>query len=242
MKNGWTGGQYSLLRALLGAALLIRFAIGGGPLWERAVIAAAAVPLLGGFQDRVAAIVIIAVLIIARGPWWAIPILLFHVLQKGAPYGSVDGWGRVDPRGGWSIRPRFLDALVVPGVGGDADTVLYDGTCGVCHRAVRFLISEDAAGVRFRFAPLEIDPLRPPDSMVVKTAGGALLTRSDAVAHLARRLGGFWRILGGAGSVVPRRVRDAVYDLIARNRYRLAARPKEACPLLPPDLRARFSL
>lgn len=127
--------------------------------------------------------------------------------------------------------------------------VFYDGSCGLCHRVVRFLLSEDHAAT-FRFAPLESDAFlaalpdseraRLPDSYVLKTPSGAIITRSDAVITLCLHLGGIWRLLGIVGARIPRALRDAAYDRVAQVRRRLFAAPKESCPLLPPELRARF--
>ena len=68
----------------------------------------------------------------------------------------------------------------------------------------------------------------------------ALLARSDAFLHILRRLGGGWKILAAVLSVVPRGLRDAAYDFIARVRYRIFGKRDELCPIVPPDLRARF--
>jgi predicted DCC family thiol-disulfide oxidoreductase YuxK len=81
---------------------------------------------------------------------------------------------------------------------------------------------------------------RLPDSLVVRTAGGALLTRSTGALHALRRLGGGWRALAVFLGIVPRPIRDAAYDFIARVRFRLFAKPSAACPFVPPPLRARF--
>lgn len=134
---------------------------------------------------------------------------------------------------------------------GDAPEVLfYDGGCGLCHRAVRFVLRADREGRAFRFAPLggrTFDERVPPavraglpDSIVVRTAEGALLTRSAAAIHVLRRLGGGWRWAAGLLAAVPRGVRDAGYDFVARIRFRLFARPDDACPVVPPALRGRF--
>jgi len=130
------------------------------------------------------------------------------------------------------------------------DLLFFDGGCGLCHRAVRFVLWADPEGRAFRFAPLGGEAFealvsagereRLPDSLVVRTAGGALLTRSTGALHALRRLGGGWRALAVPLGVVPRPIRDAVYDFIARVRFRLFAKPKDACPLVPPPLRARF--
>ena len=133
---------------------------------------------------------------------------------------------------------------------GAVETLFYDGTCGLCHRAVRFVLAEDPDGAAFRFAPLQGDAFlaqvpdaeraRLPDSLVLVTADGRVLTRSAAMRHLLASLGGIWRVLAAVVQIVPARLQDALYDGIARIRHRLFARPKDACPILPPDLRERF--
>ncbi len=130
------------------------------------------------------------------------------------------------------------------------ETLFYDGTCGLCHRAVRFLLWADPDGRHFRFAPLggptfrslvpEAEQARLPDSLVLRAESGELLTRSASVLHMLNRLGGFWKLLAVGGRFVPTPLADALYDLVARVRYRLFARPTEACPLVPAHLRARF--
>jgi predicted DCC family thiol-disulfide oxidoreductase YuxK len=131
---------------------------------------------------------------------------------------------------------------------GTTDVVFFDGTCGLCHRGVRFFLAEDRAGSSFVFAPIGgarfsatlPDRTGLPDSAIVRTAAGETLVRSSGMLHLMKRLGGIWRLVAVVGSIVPRLVRDAAYDLVASVRYRVFGRAKEACPLLPPDLGSRF--
>jgi predicted DCC family thiol-disulfide oxidoreductase YuxK len=135
---------------------------------------------------------------------------------------------------------------------GPTERMFYDGQCGLCHRAVRFVLAEDRTGAAFRFAPLDGEAFRAaaPESaaawrnpsVVVLTAQGRMLMRSAAVIQVGRRLGGIWRLLAGAVSFLPRPLRDRLYDLVARNRYRLFAKPRSDCPVLPPELRDRFDL
>jgi predicted DCC family thiol-disulfide oxidoreductase YuxK len=66
----------------------------------------------------------------------------------------------------------------------------------------------------------------------------AVLTRSDAGLKIARYLRGPWR-LAAIGHLVPRFLRDAVYDVIARHRHRLVSEA-ESCYVPPPALRTRF--
>ncbi len=127
--------------------------------------------------------------------------------------------------------------------------LFYDGGCGFCHAAVRFVARRDAAG-RIRFAPLggvtfqrqvpEVDRRDLPDSLVVLAPGSRPLTRSDAVAHLLRALGGAWAVGARLLAIVPRPLRDGAYDLVARFRARLFRRPEGVCPCLPPALLDRF--
>ena len=130
------------------------------------------------------------------------------------------------------------------------EILFYDGHCALCHRAVKFVLKRDRTGAAFRFAPLqgatfaeEIPADRRialPDSVIVLTNDGRLLTRSDAFLHICRRLGGVWRPLAGIFSIVPRFLRDAVYNFIARVRYGIFGRKDDLCPIVPPNLRGRF--
>ncbi|MFP4601181.1 MAG: DCC1-like thiol-disulfide oxidoreductase family protein [Persicimonas sp.] len=149
----------------------------------------------------------------------------------------------------------FDPSWIAPSRAGVTEHVFYDGGCGLCHRAVRFVLAEDTAEPpAFRFAPLggetferalvesdsavEFGDL--PDSIIVATADGEILVKSEAILYIGRRLGGLWRAFSTIASLVPRAVRDFVYDGIARIRHRLFAQPKDVCPLLPPELRERF--
>lgn len=119
----------------------------------------------------------------------------------------------------------------------------------MCHGAVKFVVARDVAG-HFRYAPLGGETFRReipaqgqvglPDSFVIRTADGRTLVRSAAVLYVADRLGGLWRSLATLGWLVPRPVRDWMYDGIARVRKRLVAPPPTACPIVAPDLRGRF--
>lgn len=134
----------------------------------------------------------------------------------------------------------------------EPETIFYDGQCGLCHRSVRWILAEDRNGDAFRFAPLDSDKFRAtvpeaqranlPDSLVVHTGNGALLTRSAAVRHILLRLGGIWRLLGMLTRLVPAAILDRLYDGLARTRYRLFAKPTGLCPMMPRELRTRFDL
>jgi predicted DCC family thiol-disulfide oxidoreductase YuxK len=130
------------------------------------------------------------------------------------------------------------------------ELLFYDGHCALCHGAVKFVLKRDRSGGAFRFAPLQGETFQSrvsasqratvPDSIVVLTHTDALLVRSNAFIHILRRLGGGWKMLGGALAVVPRPVRDLAYDFVARVRYRVFGKKDDLCPIMPPELRGRF--
>ena len=127
--------------------------------------------------------------------------------------------------------------------------VFYDGDCGLCHGAVRFVLARDRAAI-FRFAPLGSPAFermipaeersRIPDSMVVRTTDQRTLTQSDAVVEMLRQLGGVWGALSLVLGTLPRAIRNPGYRFVAAVRASLFARPTDACPVMAPDLRGRF--
>ena len=134
---------------------------------------------------------------------------------------------------------------------GTGALLLYDGDCGVCAASVQLVLRHDRRRT-LRFASLQgatgtalrarHPALAAVDSVLwVEPApdgrGERVLVRSAAALRVARYLGGWWRVLGALGWLVPRPVRDAAYDLIARHRMRLRA---PACLLPDAGERARF--
>ncbi len=115
--------------------------------------------------------------------------------------------------------------------------LFYDGDCGLCQGAVRFVARHDgSAGIRFAplggvtFQRLIPEPLRPgiPDSLLVLTAEGALLTRTRAVLHLLRRMGPVGRFGAVLLACVPAPLRDWAYEQIARRRSSQPACPRRS--------------
>ena len=125
--------------------------------------------------------------------------------------------------------------------------VLFDGVCNLCNASVLFVIDRDP-GAHFAFAPLQSPEASrlladrgyeaATLSSVLLVEGGRVYQRSTAALRVARRLRGAWPLLS-ALAVVPRPIRDAVYDWIARNRYRWFGR-QDGCRLPTPALAARF--
>jgi predicted DCC family thiol-disulfide oxidoreductase YuxK len=127
--------------------------------------------------------------------------------------------------------------------------VFFDGVCNFCNASVNFIIDRDPAGY-FQFAPLQSDVAKTllaergvavaegdPESMVL-LEGDRVYLRSTAALRIARRLRGPWPLAYGFAAL-PAFARDAVYRLVAKERYRLFGRA-EACRVPTPELRARF--
>jgi predicted DCC family thiol-disulfide oxidoreductase YuxK len=127
----------------------------------------------------------------------------------------------------------------------DDDLILYDGVCVFCSRWVRFVASRDEER-RFRFTAIQsgygmrlaqafgIDPDDPDTNAVIY--GGEVVFKSDAALTVLGALPGWgWvRVL----RAVPKPLRDAVYNLVARNRYRIFGKYEE-CFVPDAGMRAR---
>jgi predicted DCC family thiol-disulfide oxidoreductase YuxK len=114
--------------------------------------------------------------------------------------------------------------------------VFFDGVCNLCNGAVTFILERDIGG-RLRFAALQSNfaakhlPALGKDpreiSSILVLDEGRVLSESDAVLRISEELSRPWRWLS-AFRVLPRFLRNALYRLIARNRYRLFGK-RESC-------------
>jgi predicted DCC family thiol-disulfide oxidoreductase YuxK len=125
--------------------------------------------------------------------------------------------------------------------------VLFDGVCNFCDATINFLIQRDIQA-RLRFAPLQ----EPAGQALLRSLGkdtetfdtfllldgGQVYQRSTAGLRVLRYLPGAWSWLSGL-IVIPAFLRDAVYQIIARNRYRWFGRT-DACMIPDASVRGRF--
>ena len=131
--------------------------------------------------------------------------------------------------------------------------LLYDGVCGLCNRTVQFTLKRDVRR-QLRFASLQSDfasavlrrygrDARDLDSVyLVEDCGSPnerLLSRSDAIIAMLRLLRGAWPLIAAIAGLVPRPLRDWMYGVIARNRYRIFGK-NEICFPPPADSQDRF--
>lgn len=125
--------------------------------------------------------------------------------------------------------------------------ILFDGVCNLCNTTVSFLMKRDRRDV-FRFAPLQTEPgtrlaqdrgipTADLDSVVLVETNDHYV-KSTAALRIARELPGAYRFLYPL-ILIPRGLRDAIYDLVARNRYRWFGR-QESCRVPTPEERGKF--
>lgn len=125
--------------------------------------------------------------------------------------------------------------------------LLFDGVCHFCDSAVQFVLKMDKKE-EFLFAPLQSEHGQqllkeaglPPDycDSLVLAENGRYYAKSDGVLRIAKRLPGMWKLLY-AYKIIPRPLRDAVYDIVAQNRYKWFGK-KESCRIPLPHERKRF--
>ncbi len=129
----------------------------------------------------------------------------------------------------------------------DQPVIVFDGVCNLCNAYVDFLVRRDKDGI-FQFASNQSEA----GEEIVAQAGitqfeadtivlvedGTAYVRSTAVLRIARQLGMPWRLFS-IFLVVPAPVRDFLYRLVAKNRYRVFGK-RDTCRIPTPEERSRF--
>ena len=125
--------------------------------------------------------------------------------------------------------------------------ILFDGYCNFCSRSVMFIIRRDRKA-HFTFAPSQTPGGQKTIQefhlgelarhSIVLIEQGNVYKKSSAALRIARRLDGAWSLFY-IFMIIPKRIRDGMYDLIARNRYRLFGM-RDRCFVPDPELRERF--
>ncbi|MBD1548664.1 thiol-disulfide oxidoreductase DCC family protein [Roseibium aggregatum] len=129
----------------------------------------------------------------------------------------------------------------------DGPIIVFDALCVLCSTNAQFILKHDRRG-HFRLASMQgdvgaalfrrcgIDPADPESFVIVE--GDTVLRNSDAVLAIYDGLGGAWRALT-VFRIIPRFLRDRLYLLVARNRYRIFGR-RETCWVPSPEQAGRI--
>ena len=125
--------------------------------------------------------------------------------------------------------------------------ILFDGVCNLCSRSVQYVVKHDPEKI-FRFASLQSSfaekilqqynlPANTFNSFIL-LINGKIYTRSTAALIVAKKLTGLSKLLYGF-IIVPKFMRDAVYNIIAKNRYKWFGKKNE-CWIPTPELKSLF--
>lgn len=125
--------------------------------------------------------------------------------------------------------------------------LLFDGVCNLCNETVLFIIDKDPKK-RIKFAALQsvggreiIEKIRLEANYLkslVLIIGDKYYLKSDAVFQILSILGGVWKLFY-VFKIIPKPIRDYMYDLIAKYRYKVFGR-KENCMIPSEEIRQRF--
>jgi len=126
--------------------------------------------------------------------------------------------------------------------------VLFDGVCNLCDGAVQFIIKHDKKDI-FRFVSLQSElgkeicnyigvDQNKIDSIILYNPSVAYYYKSTAVIEIGNDLGGIYSLIS-AFKILPEKLRNYLYDYIAKNRYKWYGK-KESCMIPTPELKAKF--
>lgn len=130
----------------------------------------------------------------------------------------------------------------------DKKIILFDGVCNLCDNTVQFIIKHDKKDI-FRFVALQSDlgisiinhigiDISKTDSIILYEPGQAYYYKAQAAIKIAKELGGIYAILN-IFSILPNKINNAVYDFVAKNRYKWYGK-KDECMIPTPEMKAKF--
>ncbi len=174
------------------------------------------IPFFRRFMWEAMLVVQLGFLVLLNFPDLTIVMLLFHLL---------------------TFDPAWLRTKTT----GKEEILFYDGNCGLCHRVVRFVLSEDRAQ-RFVFSAIGSDRFNEifdhkaqaqlPDSFILLDDRGHYKTEGQAVTALLLKLGGLWYLIGKLCSLVPDPMMNRLYRLVGDHRYHWFKPPVSSCPVV----------
>ena len=124
--------------------------------------------------------------------------------------------------------------------------ILFDGVCNFCHKNVQFIIRRDRKAV-FQFASLQSEigkqllkqfDVPNDENSLILLANNRYYSKSTAALIISKHLTHLWKLLCPF-IIIPKPIRDFVYNFIAKHRYKLFSNEAE-CMVPTADIRKRF--
>jgi len=124
--------------------------------------------------------------------------------------------------------------------------ILFDGVCNLCNRSVQFILKRDP-NEQFKFTSLQSETgqnllrkhaLKPDMKSVILIENDQIFLKSTAALRIAGRMKGLWK-LAGVLYIIPRPIRDFIYQWVAKNRYKWFGKA-DSCMLPRPEWKNRF--
>ena len=118
--------------------------------------------------------------------------------------------------------------------------IYYDGECGLCHMAVKFILKVDSKN-KFYFSPLSNfdNNLKNIDSIILKS-GDKVFYESQAIIMVFENIDNNWNYLAKVLKIFPIKVLDIAYRWVSRNRTKISVKELSSCPIVPSYHRKRF--
>ena len=122
------------------------------------------------------------------------------------------------------------------------NVIYYDGECGLCHLAVKFILRVDSKS-KFYFSPLSnLDyNLKNIDSIVFKK-GSKVFYEGQAIIMIFENIDNKWYYLAKVLKLIPINVLDTAYRWVSRNRAKVSVKKVSSCPIIPNYYKKRFIL
>jgi len=129
----------------------------------------------------------------------------------------------------------------------EKNIIIYDGICNFCNGAVSFIIKRDPYR-KFVFTPIHsnfaqnlikkynLQDIGTDTVFLIKD--GRCSYKTEAALEIAKELSGYWHLFN-IFKIIPIRLRDSIYDLIAKNRYKLFGK-NLTCIIPPIEIKNRF--
>ena len=122
------------------------------------------------------------------------------------------------------------------------NVIYYDGECGLCHLAVKFILRVDSKS-KFYFSPLSNldNNLKNIDSIIFKK-GNKVFYEGQAIIMIFENIDNKWYYLAKVLKLFPVNVLDTAYRWVSRNRAKVSVKKVSSCPIVPNSYQKRFIL